>query len=122
MNRFEDKIVLVTGASRGIGLATVERFAREGAQVVATDVAKEDLDAAVATLIADGLKVESVAHDVSDNQRWGEVIGGVTANHGRLDILVNNAGTGDFASIEDTTVKQWKKVVSVNLEGTFYGI
>ena len=76
----------------------------------------------MATLVADGLKVESVAHDVSDNQRWGEVIGGLIANHGRLDILVSNAGTGDFTSIEDTTVERWKKVVSVNLEGVFYGI
>lgn len=122
MNRFDSKIVLVTGASRGIGLATVERFAREGATVVATDVAKQDLDAAVAALVSKGLKVEAVAHDVADKQRWSEVIDGVIAKHGRLDILVNNAGTGTFATIESATDEQWKKVVSVNLEGVFYGL
>ena len=48
------------------------------------------------------------------------MISGVIANHGRLDVLVSNAGTGEFVSIENTTVEQWKKVVSVNLDGVFY--
>lgn len=119
MNRFENKIILVTGASRGIGLATVERFAGEGATVVATDIAKDDLDEVVGRLVSAGSKVEAVAHDVSDRHRWKEVLDGVIERYGRLDVLVNNAGTGDFARIEDTTPEQWQRVVAVNLEGVF---
>lgn len=121
MSRFENKVVMVTGASRGIGLATTQRFAREGAIVVATDVEKADLDAAVAALVAEGWKAESVAHDVSDQKRWGEVIEEVQKNHGRLDVLVNNVGTGRFADIESTTVDYWRKVASVNLDGVLFG-
>jgi len=101
-----NKIILVTGASRRIGLATVERFVREGGTVVATDIAKEDLDAAGSALVSEGLKVEAVARDVFDNKRWGEVINGVIANHACLDVLVNNAATGEFVGIENTTVEQ----------------
>ena len=122
MNRFENKVAMVTGASRGIGLATVERLAREAATVVATDVVKKDLDTVVAGLVSQGLKVEAVVQDVADRQRWSEVIDGVIAKHGRLDILVNNAGTGTFATIEQATAEQWQKLVSVNLEGVFHGM
>ena len=121
MNRFQNKVVMVTGASRGIGLATARRFAQEGAAVVATDIAEADVNAAAAAMRADGLKVESLVHDVADKQRWAEVIEGTLKNHGRLDVLVNNAGTGEFVDIENATVKQWRKVVSVNLEGVFHG-
>lgn len=121
MKRFEGKVAVVTGASRGIGLATAKRLAQEGATVVATDIANEDLDAAVAALVTEGLSVKAATLDVTRRDQWSEVITDVQDAHGRLDILVNNAGTGDFVDIEATTPEQWRRVTSVNLEGTFFG-
>lgn len=122
MKRFANRIILVTGAARGIGLATVRRFAQEGGTVVATDIDKGELDRAADDLVAAGHRVESFAHDVTDKDAWRMLIDGIVSRHGRLDVLVNNAGTGEFAGIEETTPEQWRRVMAVNLDGVFLGM
>ena len=121
MKRFTDKVILVTGAARGIGLAAVEQFALEGGIVIATDVDAVELSSATGALAAQGLRVEGKRHDVSDEADWARVVGEIIATHGRLDVLVNNAGMGFLLSVEDTTVEKWRQVMSVNLEGVFLG-
>jgi NAD(P)-dependent dehydrogenase (short-subunit alcohol dehydrogenase family) len=122
MNRFEGKIVMVTGAASGIGLATAVEFAREGAVLVATDIDKDALDAAMAGIAGEDLTVETHRQDVTDPDRWDGLIGDVVARHGRLDVLFNNAGGGHFALIDETTLEQWRYVTSVNLDGMFFGM
>lgn len=122
MNRFEGKVVLVTGAASGIGLATAIEFANEGATLVATDIDKAALDEALKDLLASGLKVEALKQDVTDKDGWHELVDGIVARHDRLDVLFNNAGGGDFALIDETTLEQWRHVTSVNLDGVFFGM
>ena len=121
MNRFTDKVILVTGGARGIGLTAVEEFAREGGIVIATDVDTDELTAATKALADQGLRGEGMQHDVSDEGDWAKVVAAILAKHGKLDVLVNNAGIGFLISIEDTSVEQWRKIMAVNLEGVFLG-
>jgi len=122
MQRFVEKTVLVTGAASGIGFASAEQFAREGATVIATDLRMEDLDAAFAELIAEGFSIEKAVQDVSNIEEWKSTVDGIIERHGQLDVLFNNAGCGEFSLIEATTVEQWRHVNAVNLDGVFFGM
>ncbi len=121
MNRFVGRSVFVSGGASGIGRATVLRFAREGARVAVGDV---DAGAARETVRAvtegggDGL---ALALDVTNEASWKSALDATVARFGGLDVLVNNAGVSAASPIADTTLSDWRRIMSVNLDGVFLG-
>jgi 3-oxoacyl-[acyl-carrier protein] reductase len=117
MSRFSGKVALITGGARGIGRATAQAFAAEGARVIVADV---DADAAEATARALGGGAIGVAIDVADPQSVKSVVATVLTRAERIDVLVNNAGITRDASLVKTSDEAWDTVLAVNLSGTFY--
>lgn len=119
MARVANKVAIITGGASGLGKAISELLAAEGATVVVTDV-QEAAGAAVAGQIG-GIFLRQ---DVSDPDRWLEVVAETERRFGRLDILVNNAGVGDGldkASPEDTPLEEWRRINRINVESVFLG-
>lgn len=121
-NGLEKHIVLVTGGSQGQGAAHVERFAREGARVIATDVLDEQGEALAATLSGEGLQVVYRHLDVASKQEWQDVVSDIAALWGAVTVLVNNAGISSHAMIADIDVEEWNRVVAINQTGIMLGI
>jgi meso-butanediol dehydrogenase/(S,S)-butanediol dehydrogenase/diacetyl reductase len=116
--RFEGKVVLVTGASRGIGRGIALRFAREGADVVVC--ANEQAVAAVAEEIRKlGRKSLPIVCDVTDKKAVEELYGKAMKNFGALDVSIQNAGVITIARIEEMTEEEWDSVLAVNTKGVF---
>lgn len=114
--RLDGKVALITGAGSGIGLATAELFAEKGATVCLCDLnegavlrAAQQLPGAV-----------SYAMNVADSDSVDRAVQAVLQDHGRIDILVNSAGVGDIEWAKDMNDKTWKKVIDINLSGTFF--
>ena len=112
------KVALVTGAARGIGLATAKRFLAEGWRVALLDIEGELLRAAVADL-ADPDRALALICDVSDAGAVTAAIEQIGQRFGRLDALVNNAGVAVFAPIMETSNEDWSRILAVNLTGPF---
>jgi NAD(P)-dependent dehydrogenase (short-subunit alcohol dehydrogenase family) len=111
-----NKVALVTGAARGIGLATAKQFLASGWSVALIDWDADELTAATADL---GAQVAGFVCDVSDPEAVTAMIAEVLARFGRLDALVNNAGVAEFGPIEDCDYAMWKRVMATNLDGVF---
>lgn len=109
------KTAIVTGAARGIGLATARLFAAQGWQVAMVDRDSEELTKA-APGIADGFTVDC---DISDPDQVEAMVAKVLAQSGRIDAVINNAGVADFGPIEQTDFARWRSVMATNLDGTF---
>ncbi|MDC5697320.1 glucose 1-dehydrogenase [Intrasporangium calvum] len=122
MNRLEGRVALITGAASGIGKATAQRLAREGAAVVITDIAAEAGEATVAEIREAGGKALFVKHDVTSESEWEVATAKAVEEFGSLDILVNNAGMGDLKTIEDTTIEEWNRTVAIDQTGVFLGL
>lgn len=119
--RFTGQTILVTGASEGIGGATAKGLAREGAHVVMVARRPDVLDAAAAEIRAEGGSCETASFDVTDTERLEGLIADL-GRRGRLDGLVNNAFVSHQAEIVDTTLEDWRRVFTVNVEAVFVGI
>lgn len=118
MKRFRNRTVLVTGGGSGIGAATVRRLFDEGAAIVAADVQKENVDKLVAEFKGSD-RVYGVSVDISDRDQVAAFVLGAVKRFGKLYGLVNSAGIRGVGNVLDTEPEVWRKVLSVNLEGTF---
>ena len=120
--RLEGKVAIVTGAASGMGAATARRFAREGAKVVITDL-KEAEGAILSDQINNaGGEAVFVRHDVAQEADWKAVTATALRRFGRLDVLVNNAGVALAGGVAETSLEQWRWLMSINLDGVFLGV
>lgn len=120
--RFKDKVVIVTGAGSGLGLATVQRLADEGAKLVLVDLRQDWLEAARDALPA-STRTTLVKADVSDITQVQAYVDATMAEHGRIDGFFNNAGIEGRQNLtEDFGAEEFHRVISVNLDGVFYGM
>jgi NAD(P)-dependent dehydrogenase (short-subunit alcohol dehydrogenase family) len=116
--RFTDRIVVITGAGSGMGLAAARLFASEGAVVWINDVKADTADAAVAAVEKDGGKAFALPGDVSDEAVAEASIRTVVERSGRVDVLVNNAGVSTIVPATEYTA--WKRTMAINLDAPFY--
>lgn len=129
MGLMDGKTVVVTGASTGLGKATMATLCREGANVIGSARTQATLDAAVAEVVAAGGRAVAVAADMSDDVQVGRVIDAAVTEFGRLDGLVNNAGVGygyravrpdSMLPIVESPLAEWDHVMGINLGSVVY--
>lgn len=119
--RLENETALITGAAAGIGRATAERFADEGARVIVTDVDSDGGEAVADELADGGAEAEFHDLDVTDSEEFHAVVDAVAEEYG-LDVIVNNAGTGHPSSrLEETADSMRDFVIDVNVKGVWNG-
>src|SRR4051812_47330537 len=114
----QGKVAIVTGASSGIGRATAEVFARNGATVVAVGRSEKELTALAREAAGEGT-IKAHLADLREQTQLERVVTETVAEHGRIDCLVNSAGIIQNGTIEDTTVDEWDRVMDINLRSVF---
>ncbi|MFH1646445.1 MAG: glucose 1-dehydrogenase [Chloroflexota bacterium] len=121
MDRVKGKVAIVTGAASGLGRATATLLAQEGARVILTDINQAGGQEAAAEIKSRGGEAVFVKHDVTSESSWTSLMEKVLADHGRLDVAVNNAGVMIVKEVENMTLEEWRRLMSVNLDGVFLG-
>jgi NAD(P)-dependent dehydrogenase (short-subunit alcohol dehydrogenase family) len=119
MNRFVDKVVLVSGAAAGIGRATALRIAQEGGSLFLTDIAAEGLEETGKLVSSGGGNVETHAANIAIEDDVRDLMAACIGHYGRLDALCNIAGRLLFEHFTEISFEDWRKVMSVNVDGTF---
>lgn len=119
--RMQNKIVFITGGGSGIGAATAERMAEEGATVVICGRREEPLQGVVEKINAAGGKAAYRVADVSNEQQFVSAIESTAAEYGRLDVMVNNAMAFTWGGVDAMTTEDWHANFSTTVDGTFWG-
>ncbi len=117
----QGKVAFITGGGSGIGAATAERFAQEGARVVICGRRMEPLDEVVKSIRAGGGEAAAMQVDVSNEEQFVGALEKVAQKYGQLDVLVNNAMAFTWGSIEEMDTEQWRSNFTTSVDGTFWG-
>lgn len=115
--RLEEKVAVVTGAGRGIGAEIASELCRNGARVAVIDLDAQVADDVAAELRASGADTISLQADTTDDEAIVRAHGQIIEKWGRVDVLVNNAGTGGTLPLKDVSLKEWRRVLDINLTG-----
>jgi len=121
MDRVKGKVAVVTGAASGLGKGAASLLAREGARVILTDIVEASGKEAAEEIRREGGEAVFMKLDVSNESEWSKVMENILAEFGRVDVLVNNAGVELIKEIADTSLEEWRWLMSVNLDGVFLG-
>ena len=119
--RLEGKVALISGGARGMGAVEAKLFVQEGAKVVFGDVREEEGQKLEAEIAESGGEAVFTKLDVTSADDWQSAVDLAVSRFGKLDILVNNAGIFDNATVENTTVEAWDRVLDINAKGVFLG-
>jgi NAD(P)-dependent dehydrogenase (short-subunit alcohol dehydrogenase family) len=120
--RVAGKVAVITGAASGLGAESARRLAREGAAVVLTDLAAEAGEALAEAIGGTGARAVFIPHDVVDEAQWAGVVQTALERFGRIDVLVNSAGVAGGEPLMEMSLEAWRRVLSINLDGTFLGM
>ncbi|RDD62040.1 glucose 1-dehydrogenase [Ferruginivarius sediminum] len=121
MGRVEGKVAIVTGGAVGLGEAMCRMLAKEGAKVVVTDIKGKEGQAVAHAIVKAGGEAIYLEHDAASEADWERAIEETLARYGDLNVVVNNAGVALGATAEDTSLEDWRWLMSVNLDGVFLG-
>lgn len=121
MGLLEDRVAIITGAGQGLGLAVAREFAAEGAAVALLERNADTLEAARADIEDRGGAVFARQLDVSDYAGYAAAVEAIVAWRGRIDVLVNNAAISHQASLPESTLEDWRRVIAVDLEAVYMG-
>jgi NADP-dependent 3-hydroxy acid dehydrogenase YdfG len=122
MSGIRDKVIVITGASSGIGQATAILLAERGAKVVLGARGTERLDALAARIANAGGEAAYARTDVRQRDDLSNLVKLACERYGKLDVLVNNAGVGPISPLDDLRVEEWVEMIDVNIKGVLYGI
>lgn len=117
--RFKDKVVVVTGGNRGIGLAITNRFVNEGARVAVIGTRPESVDPVVEKMTSEGADVKGYALNVADREAVENTFKQIESDFGGIDVLVNNAGITRDTLLMRMKEEDWDDVLDINLKGAF---
>ena len=118
----ENKVVVITGASSGLGEATARHLSALGATVVLGARRVERLQTLVAELTAGGAKALAVATDVTDSEQVKRLVQAAVETYGRIDVMLNNAGLMPHSPLDRLRIDEWDRMIDVNIKGVLYGI
>lgn len=122
MSQIEDKVVLITGASSGLGAATARLLAARGARLMLAARREDRLSNLVSDIEAAGGAVAHLATDVTDCEQMDTLAHKTLQKYGHIDVLVNNAGLMPLSPLDQLKVDEWMRMVDVNIKGVLYGI
>jgi 3-oxoacyl-[acyl-carrier protein] reductase len=122
IKRFEEHVVIITGASRGIGRGIADLFSNEGAKLVLVGRDEAQLKLVKENIENKGEKAIYIKADVSNPKDMESMVEEVLKEYGKIDILCHNAGIYPHARLENMTLEEWQKVIDVNLTGTFLAV